>query len=86
MWQAPDSFAKANLDTALIPREQAVLFHQEPVGLPLAAAAAVAQTLLDEKATEGADPFSRRDGWRSHGVVVRRFEFEFRGEPHAKAS
>jgi 3-methylcrotonyl-CoA carboxylase alpha subunit len=47
------SFAQANLDTALIPREQAVLFHQEPVGLPLAAAAAVAQALLDEKAAEG---------------------------------
>jgi 3-methylcrotonyl-CoA carboxylase alpha subunit len=75
------SFAGANLDTALIPREQAVLFHQEPVGLPLAAAAAVAQALLDEKATEAADPFSRRDGWRSHGVTVRRFAFEFRGEP-----
>ncbi|MCJ0761748.1 acetyl-CoA carboxylase biotin carboxylase subunit [Variovorax terrae] len=74
------SFAQANLDTALIPREQAVLFHQEPVGLPLAAAAVVAQTLLDERATEGADPFSRRDGWRSHGAVLRRFEFEFRGE------
>ena len=27
------SFAQANLDTALIPREQAVLFNQEPVGL-----------------------------------------------------
>jgi 3-methylcrotonyl-CoA carboxylase alpha subunit len=75
------SFAKANLDTALIPREQAVLFHQEPVGLPLAAAAAVAQALLDEKAAEDADPFSRRDGWRSHGVTVRRFAFEFKGEP-----
>jgi 3-methylcrotonyl-CoA carboxylase alpha subunit len=75
------SFAQANLDTALIPREQAVLFHQEPVGLPLAAAAAVAQTLLDEKAAEGPDPFSRRDGWRSHGVTVRRFAFEFHGEP-----
>ena len=33
-----DSFAQAGLDTALIQREQAVLFHQEPVGLPLAAA------------------------------------------------
>jgi 3-methylcrotonyl-CoA carboxylase alpha subunit len=30
------------------------------------------------------DPFSRRDGWRSHGVTVRRFEFDFAGE-HAKA-
>ncbi len=78
------SFANANLDTALIPRESAVLFNQEPVGLVMAAAAAVAQTLLIEKALEGNDPFSRRDGWRSHGVNVRRFEFEFHGEP-AKA-
>jgi 3-methylcrotonyl-CoA carboxylase alpha subunit len=75
------SFAKANLDTALIPREQTVLFNQEPLGLPLAAAAAVAQALLHEKAEEGADPFSRRDGWRSHGLNVRPFQFEFGGEP-----
>lgn len=79
-----DAFAGAKLDTALIQREQAVLFHQEPVGLPLAAAAAVAQTLLHERASEGADPFSRRDGFHSHGVNRRRFEFEFGGE-HAKA-
>ena len=77
---AADPFAQANLDTALIQREQAVLFKQEPVDLPLAAAAAVAQTLIEEKATEGVDPFSRRDGWRSHGVTVRRFAFEFHGE------
>ena len=76
-----ESFAKAQLDTALIPREQAVLFHQEPLGLPLTAAAVVARTLADEQATEGADPFSRRDGWRSHGETVRRFAFEFHGEP-----
>jgi 3-methylcrotonyl-CoA carboxylase alpha subunit len=74
------SFAQANLDTALIEREKAVLFHQEPVGLALAAAAAVAQTLLDEKALAGGDPFSRRDGWRSHGITTRRFQFEFHGE------
>ena len=79
-----EAFASAKLDTALIPREQAVLFHQEPVGLPLAAAAAVAQTLLRERASEGVDPFSRRDGFHTHGVVQRRFEFEFGGE-HAKA-
>jgi 3-methylcrotonyl-CoA carboxylase alpha subunit len=76
------SFAQANLDTALIEREKAVLFHQEPVALPQAAAAAVAQTLLDEKALEGTDPFSRRDGWRSHGVATRRFQFEFHGQMH----
>jgi 3-methylcrotonyl-CoA carboxylase alpha subunit len=75
------SFAQANLDTGLIPREQALLFNQEPVGLPLAAAAAVAQALIQERAAEGSDPFSRRDGWRSHGVTVRRFAFEFQGEP-----
>ncbi|MFD0669466.1 acetyl/propionyl/methylcrotonyl-CoA carboxylase subunit alpha [Ramlibacter sp. MAHUQ-53] len=78
------SFAQADLDTALIPREQAALFHQQPVPLPLAAAAAVARALLDERALEGADPFSRRDGWRSHGVNARRFEFDFAGE-HVKA-
>ena len=78
------AFAQAKLDTALIQREQAVLFHQEPVGLPLAAAAAIAQTLLQERASEAADPFSRRDGFHTHGVVRRRFEFDF-GGAHAKA-
>ena len=29
-------------------------------------------------------PFSRRDGFHTHGVVQRRFEFEF-GDEHAKA-
>jgi 3-methylcrotonyl-CoA carboxylase alpha subunit len=74
------SFATAKLDTGLIAREAAVLFHQQPVGLALAAAADVAQTLLDERATQTADPFSQTDGWRSHGVCERRFEFEFDGE------
>jgi 3-methylcrotonyl-CoA carboxylase alpha subunit len=74
------SFAQAHLDTALIEREEAVLFRQEPIGLALAAAAAIAQTLLGERATEGADPFSRSDGWQSHGMTQRRFEFEFHGE------
>ncbi|KQM80442.1 acetyl/propionyl/methylcrotonyl-CoA carboxylase subunit alpha [Xylophilus sp. Leaf220] len=75
------SFAEARLDTALIERERAVLFDQEPVGLPLAAAAVVAQGLQDEAGAEAAaDPFGRRDGWRSHGPMARRFDFEFRGE------
>ncbi|ABE46049.1 acetyl/propionyl/methylcrotonyl-CoA carboxylase subunit alpha [Polaromonas sp. JS666] len=79
------SFAQANLDTALIPREEAVLFKQEPVGLAMAAACAIAQTLLQEKASEDSDPFSRRDGWQTHGVTQRPFEFDFRGE-HSKAA
>jgi 3-methylcrotonyl-CoA carboxylase alpha subunit len=74
------SFSQADLDTALIPREQAALFHQDKVGLPLAVASAVAQTLLAERALETGDPFSRRDSWRSHGVATRRFDFEFAGE------
>jgi len=78
------SFAQADLDTALIPREQAVLFKQQPLSLAQAAAAAIAQALLDERAAQGHDPFSRRDGWRSHGVATRRFEFDFGGE-HVKA-
>ncbi|MFP8834910.1 acetyl/propionyl/methylcrotonyl-CoA carboxylase subunit alpha [Hydrogenophaga sp. XSHU_21] len=74
-----ESFAAARLDTALIPREAAVLFQQDRVGTPTAVAAAVAQTLLAERALEGADPFSRRDGFRSHGQTARRFDFEVAG-------
>jgi 3-methylcrotonyl-CoA carboxylase alpha subunit len=81
---ATESFAQADLDTALIERERAVLFDREPLGLPLAAAAAIARTLLDEAAgSGGADPFSRRDGWRALGTAQRRFDFEFRGAPHS---
>ncbi|MEP6971565.1 MAG: biotin/lipoyl-containing protein, partial [Betaproteobacteria bacterium] len=71
------SFASADLDTALITREQAVLFKQEPVGCDFAVAAAVAHALLAEQSLVLADPFSRRDGWRAFGTAVRRFGFEF---------
>jgi len=79
------SFAQADLDTALIPREAAVLFGQKPVSLAHAAAAAIAQTLIAEEAQQGSDPFSRRDGFRAFGVATRRFEFDFAGE-HALAT
>ena len=79
---ASESFAKADLDTALIQREAAVLFEQEKIGAPIAMAGAIAFTLQQEKALETADPFSRRDGWRSHGPVSRSFEFEFHGQLH----
>jgi len=82
------SFAQANLDTALIPREAAVLFKQEKVGLGLAAAALVSHTLLGEQAiaarrdTSGwIDPWAQRDNWRSHGPSVRSFAMEFQGQP-----
>ncbi|QCB47044.1 acetyl/propionyl/methylcrotonyl-CoA carboxylase subunit alpha [Hydrogenophaga sp. PAMC20947] len=74
------AFASAQLDTALIPREASALFDQDRVGRPMAVAAAVAQTLLGERAGEGTDPFSRTDGWRPYGLTVRRFDFEYRGE------
>ncbi|MEO8859385.1 MAG: biotin/lipoyl-containing protein, partial [Burkholderiaceae bacterium] len=71
------AFAQADLDTALIVREKERLFNQEPVGRELAVAAAVARSLLDERALQDNDPFSRRDGWRAHGLCERRFAFEF---------
>ncbi len=83
------SFALAQLDTALIPREAAVLFNQEKIGLPMATAAMVAQTLVSElalatkaDASGWIDPWAQRDGWRSHGASHRDFMLEFHGEPH----
>jgi 3-methylcrotonyl-CoA carboxylase alpha subunit len=78
--QSP-SFMQANLDTALIPREAAVLFHQEKLSAAQAAAAQIAHTLLAERATETADPFTRRDGWRAFGTHARSFNLEFHGQP-----
>lgn len=83
------SFVQAQLDTALIPREAAALFHQDKVGLPLAAAALVAHTLRSEQAhtpTTNAhgwqDPWAQRDNWRSHGVSVRHFSIDYAGTVH----
>ena len=83
------SFAQAKLDTALIPREAATLFHQDKLGLPLAAAALVAYTVqaeLDHGAQTDAagwpDPWAQRDGWRSHGPSVRGFALEYAGTSH----
>ncbi|MBD8049740.1 acetyl-CoA carboxylase biotin carboxylase subunit [Limnohabitans radicicola] len=75
------AFATAQLDTALIQRESAVLFKQDPVGPQAAAAAVIADALQAEAAAQGTDPFSRRDGWQSHGTTRRRFELEYDGQP-----
>jgi 3-methylcrotonyl-CoA carboxylase alpha subunit len=77
---ASASFAGADLDTALIERERAVLFDAEPLPLEVAAAAVVAHTLAAEAALEDHDPWSRRDGWRLHGSALRRFDIEARGQ------
>ncbi len=71
-----DSFAHARLDTALIQREAAQLCGQDPVGAGAAVAAVLAHLLQAEQASAGADPFSARDGWQSHGTTRRRFELE----------
>ncbi|MDO5288286.1 MAG: acetyl/propionyl/methylcrotonyl-CoA carboxylase subunit alpha [Pseudomonadota bacterium] len=78
---ATDAFAHAKLDTALIQRESEHLFNQDKLGQPLTVAAAVAQTVLAERAAETADPFSRADGWRSHGVAQRRIDLQYQGQP-----
>jgi 3-methylcrotonyl-CoA carboxylase alpha subunit len=77
------AFATAKLDTALIQREAAVLFKQDKVGLPAAVAAVVSHSLQADKALQGADPFSRRDGWQSHGLAQRRFEFVWQDQPRS---
>ncbi|WP_296509347.1 acetyl/propionyl/methylcrotonyl-CoA carboxylase subunit alpha [Rhodoferax sp.] len=83
------SFAAAQLDTALIPREADALFHQDKVGLPLAAAALVAHTLQAEAnaaarpdARGWKDPWSQRDGWKSHGAQVRSFALDYAGQAY----
>ncbi|MBY4595631.1 acetyl-CoA carboxylase biotin carboxylase subunit [Ottowia caeni] len=78
---ATESFSKARLDTALIERESDNLFKQDKLGLQMTVAAAVAQTVLAERAAETNDPFSRSDGFRSHGLASRRIDLEYKGEP-----
>jgi 3-methylcrotonyl-CoA carboxylase alpha subunit len=79
------SFANAQLDTALIQRESARVFHQEGVSQNLAVAACVAKVLRDEAAQQGKDPFSKRDGFRAYGALSRPFEFK-RGEESLTAT
>ena len=76
---ASDSFAKADLDTALIERERERLFHAEPLAAEVAAAGVVAHVLAAERALQTVDPWSRREGWRLHGSATRRFDIEAQG-------
>ena len=78
---ATPSFSQGQLDTALIERERERLFQQDPLGVELTVAAAAAHRIVAERAAETADPFSRADGFRSHGVASRRIDFQYRGEP-----
>ena len=71
------SFAKAHLDTALIEREKAQLFHQQPLPIALAVAAAMAHGLAVEAPRGNAwvDPWSHTDGWLIQGQSVRKFDY-----------
>jgi 3-methylcrotonyl-CoA carboxylase alpha subunit len=73
------AFAQPDLDTALIERERAALFEQPPLPLEIVAAGVVAHALADEALVQGADPWSRRDGFRLHGGARRHFHL-LRGE------
>jgi len=79
------SFSTADLDTALIEREREVLLNQPPLSLEVAAAGVAAHALADEAATEGADPWSHRRGWRLHGGACRHFDIEHAGTHHPVA-
>jgi 3-methylcrotonyl-CoA carboxylase alpha subunit len=79
---ASASFATADLDTALIERERAVLFDAPGLPLPLAAAGVIAQKVASEQALEAADPWSKRDGWRIHGGARRRFDLQMGSTHH----
>jgi len=72
-----DSFAKAHLDTGLIEREKALLFHLQSLPVPHALAAAVAALLRVEQAElEGwPDPWAARNNWLMQGLATRTFEF-----------
>ena len=71
------SFAKAQLDTALIEREKAVLFNQQPLPMAWAVASVVVHQLVTEQpvADGWLDPWARTDGWRVQGVGQRSWSF-----------
>jgi 3-methylcrotonyl-CoA carboxylase alpha subunit len=75
------SFAQANLDTALIERERAVLFDQDPIGLPMAVAA-LAACLTQPSSDQDTDPFAARDGWQAWGENRRYLDVSYLGQDH----
>ena len=79
------AFAQADLDTALIERERAVLFQQPPLPLEIAAAGVAAHALAGEASLQDADPWSRRDGCRLHGGARRHFHLLRGDSEHAVA-
>ncbi len=78
---ASHAFATADLDTALIEREHAALFEAPALAAELAVAGVAAHRLAADAALQGADPWSRRDGWRLHGAAQQRLNLLLNGQP-----
>ena len=74
------SFSQARLDTALIERERDALFGRAGLPLDVVAAGIAARAIALQQQSVGADPWSRRDGWRMYGTSVRRFDLEWQGQ------
>ncbi len=72
-----NSFKNANLDTALIEREKAVLFNQQSLNLELLVATALINQLIQESLNHTQDPFSQRNGFRAYSQYQRSFELTF---------
>jgi 3-methylcrotonyl-CoA carboxylase alpha subunit len=81
------SFAQANLDTALIEREKAVLFQLQTVSTQQYIAVVVAALLRKEQlGSDGwIDPWSIRQSWLMQGRCVRHFQFESHGITYTAA-
>jgi 3-methylcrotonyl-CoA carboxylase alpha subunit len=76
------AFSEADLDTALIEREHQALFEAPGLALRWAVAGVLAHRLEQERAQQGSDPWSRRDGWRLSAGARRRLDLEVDGVHH----
>jgi 3-methylcrotonyl-CoA carboxylase alpha subunit len=74
------AFGAPDLDTALIEREHAALFEVPGLASPWIGAAVLGWLLQADRDGESADPLSRRDSFRLHGVSRRRLELEVAGQ------
>ncbi|MDO5769492.1 MAG: biotin carboxylase N-terminal domain-containing protein, partial [Psychrobacter sp.] len=77
-----ESFAQANLDTALIEREKEVLFDQQPLSIETLISSAIVHKLSAEAGQISeliagrapvSDPFSQLTGWRAYTPYQREF-------------
>ena len=77
-----DSFSGANLDTALIEREQDKLFDQHPLTLSTLAVTAIVQQLAGEAGTQSIDPFGQQTGFRAYNNYSRAFSLIYDGQSY----